>query len=126
MYKPNRKSGNGTSSRQWLYLYLNVPFIFLVKVGISGDYKRRAKRVAKHIIGWPVPIFAVRIPFAWQCEQAFHRFFRLMSIRYGGSREWYLFPVAPFAILVMLFAFAIDWLVLSSMVALAWWWLKNG
>jgi hypothetical protein len=121
----NRKSGNGTAARQWLYLYVNVPLVFLFKIGISGNYKRRAKQVANKGFGHTVPVFAVRVPFAFQCEQAMHRFFRLFNIRYGGSREWYLFPVAPLAILVMVFVWALDWGIIVLSVAAAWWWVQR-
>lgn len=124
MRTTKRKSGNGTSNRQWLYLYVNVPLIVLVKVGISGDYKRRARQVAKSGIGWPVPVFAVRVPFAYQYEQAMHRLFSWFNVRYAGSREWYLFPIVPVAIGIMLLVLVLDWLVLAGMVAVAWWWLN--
>jgi len=120
-----RKSGNGTSNRQWVYLYLNVPLILLVKVGISGNYKRRARQVEKTTFGWSIPIFAVKIPFAWQCEQTMHRLFRWFNIRYGGSKEWYFFPVAPLAILIMSLALVLEWVILSLIVMVGLWWLKN-
>ncbi|MBK8564797.1 MAG: GIY-YIG nuclease family protein [Saprospiraceae bacterium] len=120
-----RKSGNGTAARQWLYLYINVPFIFLFKIGISGNYKRRAKQVSQKGFGRTIPVFAVRVPFAFQCEQAMHRFFGLFNIRYGGSKEWYLFPVVPLAILVMVFVWALDWMVVVLGVMIAWWWLQH-
>ncbi|MCF8246208.1 MAG: hypothetical protein K9J37_05360 [Saprospiraceae bacterium] len=120
----NQKSGNGTSRRQWLYLYLHVPFLFLVKLGISGNYKRRARQVGRQSFGWAVPIFAVRIPFAWQCEQTMHRLFRVFNIHFGGSKEWYLFPIVPFAILIMTVAFLMEWLLLSMVVVAVLWWLN--
>ncbi len=121
----HRKSGNGTSARQWLYLYVNIPLIFLFKIGISGNYKRRARQVSKKGIGQTIPVFAVRIPFAFQCEQALHRLFRLFNIKYGGSKEWYLFPVAPLAIAFMLLAWAMDWMVVVLGIVVAWWWVMN-
>lgn len=125
MLNVKRKSGNGTAARQWLYLYVNIPLVILFKIGISGNYKRRAKQVSKKGFGQTVPVFAVRIPFAFQCEQAMHRSFRLFNIRYGGSREWYLFPVAPLAFIFMLFAWAMDWMVLVLFAVVAWWWVQH-
>ena len=119
------KSGNGVSHRQWLYLYVNVPFIILVKVGISGDYKRRARQVTKSSFGWAIPVFAVKVPFAWQCEQGMHRMFRWFNIRYGGSKEWYLIMVAPMAIAIMLLAMVMEWVVLSLLVMGLLWWLQR-
>lgn len=109
MRKRKPVSGNGTHRRQWLYLYVNIPLIIFVKIGISGDYLRRASQVNKDAFGWAIPVFAVKIPFAWQCEQALHRLFRFMSVPFGGSREWFLLPVAPLAVAVMLFAWAVEW-----------------
>ncbi|MEK7255996.1 MAG: GIY-YIG nuclease family protein, partial [Bacteroidota bacterium] len=111
MLKRTRKSGNGVSRRQWLYLYINLPFLVLVKIGISGDYKRRAREVNEAAFGWTIPVFAVKIPFAWQCEQNMHRLFGIFNIRFGGSKEWFLFPVAPVAIVIMLAAFLLEWMV---------------
>jgi hypothetical protein len=121
-----RKSGNGTRNSQWLYLYLNFPLVFLVKIGISGNYKRRARQVAKQGFGKPIPVFAVKIPFAWDCEQAMHRWFSWFRVRYGGSKEWYWFPIAPLAMLVMLVALVVEWLVLCLLVVAILWWLKHG
>lgn len=118
-----KRSGNGTSSRQWLYMYVHFPLFFLVKLGISGNYKRRAKQVGNQTMGWAIPIFAVKIPFAWQCEQAMHWLFRWFSIRFFGSREWYVLPILPIALAIMALALILDWLVLSSIVVLALWWL---
>jgi hypothetical protein len=116
-----RKSGNGTSNRQWLYLYINFPIFFLVKIGISGDYKRRAKQVNSSTFGWTVPVFAVKIPYAFQCEQAMHKLFNGFNIRYGGSKEWFLLPVAPAAIAIMLFALVIEWLLYVVIAFLLLW-----
>jgi hypothetical protein len=125
MRRRTQKSGNGTHARQWLYLYVNVPFLVLVKIGISGDYKRRAREVNKAAFGWTIPVFAVKIPFAWQCEQAMHRLFCCFNISYGGSREWFLFPVAPVAIALMALAWALEW-VFWVLVAMGFIWWMSG
>lgn len=121
----NRKTGNGTSNRQWLYLYLHFPVVFLVKLGISGNYKRRAKQVGKQSLGWAIPIFAVKIPFAWQCEQAMHKLFKLFNFHFGGSKEWYLLPILPIAITLMLLAFILEWLIWGIAASILIWWLNN-
>ncbi|MBI1224087.1 MAG: hypothetical protein GC192_02510 [Bacteroidetes bacterium] len=125
MFLSKRKSGNGTSSRQWLYLYVNIPLIILVKLGVSGDFRRRAKQVGKKSIGWVVPIFAVKIPFAWHFEQSMHRFFRLFNVKYGGSKEWYFFPIIPFAITIMLLAFLLEWVILLMLFILLLWYFQR-
>jgi T5orf172 domain len=120
-----RKTGNGTSNRQWLYLYVNVPMVVLVKIGISGNYKRRAKQVAKSSFGWTIPVFAVKIPFAWQIEQAMHRLFNWFNIPYGGSKEWFLFPVAPVALAIMLLALVLEWVIFALVAMLFFWWMHQ-
>lgn len=125
MLKRKRISGNGTPHRQWLYLYINVPLLVLVKIGISGNYKRRAKQVSGEVFGWSIPVFAVKIPFAFQCEQALHRLFGLFNVRFGGSREWFLVPVAPFALAIMLLAWALEWLVYMALAFLVLWLLAH-
>lgn len=123
MMKQRRKSGNGTSRRQWLYLYVNIPMLLLVKVGISGNYKRRARQVGKTTFGWIMPIFAVKVPFAWQLEQAMHRWFWPLNFPYGGSKEWFLLPVVPVAMAIMLLALLLEWALLAFAVILGLLWL---
>ncbi len=129
MRKRKSKSGNGTNKRQWLYLYLNIPLIIFVKIGISGDYRRRAGEVDKDAFGWVVPVFAVRIPYAWQIEQSLHQLFGFLNVRFGGSREWFLFPVAFPAIVLMVVAWAMEWAAWIGLVAGGIWalrWLGGG
>jgi len=121
----SRTSGNGTSNRQTLYLLLNFPYIFLVKIGISGKSSRRVREVSAAVPGTCFCIFAVDLPFAWQCEQALHRGLFFLNIKFGGSKEWYFFPAAFVAFPVMVFLKGTEWL-LWFLVALVALWLVCG
>jgi hypothetical protein len=123
MRKKTPTSGNGSPRRQWLYLYINFPVFFLVKIGITGDRQRRRKEVNRSTFGWTLPVFAVRVPFAWQCEQAMHRLFSWFNVPFGGSREWFLLPVAPVAIGLMALAWALEWGFWVLLAAGAVWWM---
>jgi len=105
-----RRTGNGTNNRQWLYIMVNVPLFFLCKIGISGNKNRRAREVSEKVFGWAIPVFAVYIPFAFALEQSMHRLFGFANVRFGGSREWFLFPVAPVAAFIMFTVFLLEYL----------------
>jgi hypothetical protein len=120
-----RTSGNGTSNRQTLYLLGNAPYIFLVKIGISGKSSRRVKEVSASVPGTCFCIFSVDLPFAWQFEQALHRGLFFLNVRFGGSKEWYFFPAAFVAFPVMVFLKVAEWAlwIIGALVAL---WLLCG
>lgn len=120
-----RKSGNGTASPQWIYLMVCFPTVFLWKVGISGKVGRRARQVSDKVFGIAVPVFAVWVPYAWHLEQFMHGIFYMANVRYGKGREWFLFPVAPFAFLIMLTAMAF-WLAVAMFICLVAAWFLGG
>ncbi len=74
------KSGNGTIATQDLYLLVNIPFIWIVKIGISGDGKKRARDIDKSAIGIDVLVCKLRFPFAYHTEQLIHSACRLFSL----------------------------------------------
>ena len=121
--KPRRTSGNGTNNRQWLYLFWNIPCIWMCKIGIGGNYQRRSKEVSRTVIGVAVPIFAVKILFAYPIEKALHRTFQVFNIPFHGSgkEEWFFILVLPFAFAVMLFFFLLEWaIVLGILLFISW------
>lgn len=88
------KTGNGSIRTQHLYLIGHVPYIIFVKLGITGNLKRRKTQIAKKVPGTVFVICSARIPLAWHLEQKIHRVlspFRVMTACWG--KEWYLFPV---------------------------------
>jgi hypothetical protein len=80
-----RRTGNGTARTQWLYVLWNIPFIWTVKVGISGNHKRRHREVDKSAPGWDFIVYAVRIPFAYQVEQTVHGLMAWCRVGFWGS-----------------------------------------
>lgn len=86
-YRPKRrkKSGNNTASAQWLYILWNFPFVWIVKIGITGYLRLRIKQVGESAPGWDIPIFAIYIPNAYGIEQLIHRLCQPLRIRFYGS-----------------------------------------
>jgi hypothetical protein len=120
-----RKSGNGTSRIQWLYVFWNFPFIWTVKVGISGDWKTRHKQVDKSAPGWDIPIWCIKIPFAYQVEQFVHGLMFWCRVGFWGSghtERFFILAAIP-AILISLAVFVIRWALWGAVVlGVLWLW----
>lgn len=107
-----RKSGNGTSNRQWLYILANFPFLWIVKVGITGQSgNKRRKQIDKSAPGWDFTIFKIKIRWAYQAEQFIHFICSFMQVGFWGSgkTERFFFLAAIPALIVSLLIFLIEW-----------------
>jgi len=99
---------NKSKSGHILYLMVHLPFIWWIKIGITGKTaKARAKDLDRAVFGKPVVIMFVPIPGAYLIEQDLHRRFRWLNCRFyrgDGSTEFFWFPVAfvvlPFMVAV--------------------------
>lgn len=69
MFWRRRKSGNGTSASQHLYVMVNLPFVWAWKVGVSKSATRRAWELSRKLPGIMIPVAWVAMPFAYQHEQ---------------------------------------------------------
>lgn len=96
----NSKSGH------ILYLMIHIPFVWWVKVGITGKTAQsRAKQIDRAVFGFPLVVMAVPIPWAYLIEQDLHRRFHWLNCRFyrkDGSTEWFWFPVAAIVLPFML------------------------
>jgi hypothetical protein len=114
MFNRKRRTGNGTAARQWLYVLWNFPFIWTVKIGITGDLARRVRQVDESAPGWDFPIWAVKIPFAYQVEQLTHGLMGWCRVGFWGSgktERFWLIAAIP-AIILSLAVFAARWAVI--------------
>lgn len=115
----SKRTGNGSKSRQWLYVLINIPLIWIVKIGITGNLSRRIRQIDRSAIGWDVPIFAVKIRFAYAVEQSIHRLCSGLRIRFHGSgktERFFVLAALP-AILVAVIVFVLEWIVYLSIAA---------
>ena len=113
--KRRRKSGNGTTARQWIYTVANPtpaifgalllfaigapwqvnliasPFLILTKIGITGNRKARHTGIAETSPGLDIPGPAVKVWGAYQIEQFFHRALGFLHVPWFGSgkTEWF-------------------------------------
>lgn len=95
-----------------VYVMVNIPFFWWVKIGISKKKTTtRAKSIDKPMPGFPLPIFAVPLPFAYQVEQWLHDVLRGLSFRFysgDGSTEWFWLPAILVAIPVLSVLFVLS------------------
>lgn len=86
---------------------LHIPCFWWVKIGITGkSTRRRAASINREMWGIPVPIIGIPIPFAAHFEAMLHRHCKPLNVRFykgSGFSEWFWFPAAIPALLVMLF-----------------------
>lgn len=89
-----------------LYLMIHIPFIWWVKIGITGrTAAKRANDIDEAVFGFPVPIFVLVIPGAYFAEQALHSFCKPLNVRFytgDGASEWFWLPAVIPALLFML------------------------
>ena len=94
-----------------LYLFINIPLITFVKIGVTGKGKAttkgRAMQVSRAAPGIAIPVGIMLIPFfARPVEQFLHMInapIRARFYRGDGSTEWFWLPAAvPYYILMLL------------------------
>lgn len=77
----------------WIYLMVHIPFVFWVKIGITGKTAgARAKEIDRAMFGFPFPIMAIYLPGVNRIEKAFHRLCSPLSVRFykgDGHTEWF-------------------------------------
>jgi hypothetical protein len=100
-------------SMKFLYLFINIPYLWRCKIGISKDVSKRRKTVNNTTPGWSLPVWVVFVPFAGNIEKQLHHFFQAFNcpFRMGSGRsEWFLtLPVLPLAWVLLNFMFVIYW-----------------
>ncbi len=97
-----RKKKNG--AKRWplgfglLYVMVNLPFVFFIKIGITGvGVLKRARGIDEDMPGIPIPIAFVPIPFAYEVEQSLHSLCDPIRISFysgSGHTETFWFPAA--------------------------------
>lgn len=114
--KPRRKAkpktGNIQFVKQWLYIYWNLPFFWVVKIGVTGHYWKRWIDVNKDNIGVDLPVFGIRCYLAYDIEQGNKEFCRRMRVHFfkgtGRTERFWIFAAIP-AVLLSLLSFVVEW-----------------
>ena len=112
LFKGRKRSGNNTSARQWLYIMGNLPYIWTVKVGITGSPALRLEQVNETNKGFDFYIFKIRIPFAWQVEQWVHEkmsWARVYGFEGSGRTERFWFIAIFPTLFGAFFVIAVEW-----------------
>ncbi len=106
---------------KFIYLFINIPFFWKCKIGISRNVRSRRKIVSKSTPGYVLPIWVVYIPFAEHLEQQMHGFFKMFHSPFqsgSGKSEWFLtVPVLPLAWLLLNFMFVLYWSPVWGLIA---------
>ena len=88
-----------------LYLMIHFPFVWWVKIGITGKgVKNRAAGIDREMPGFPIPIFFCITPGAYSIEQWLHRKLKPLNVRFyrgSGHSEWFWLPAGAFALVIM-------------------------
>ena len=108
------RTGNNTSAPQWVYILWNIPYVWIIKIGIGGKLKKRTRQVGRSAPGLDIPVFVVWVIAAYQLEQAIHRacyIFRAnLSPRWGtGYTERFYLPALPVALVMAAGWFVLCW-----------------
>lgn len=102
----NSKSG------KILYLMVHIPFVWWVKIGITGkSASKRASGIDRQMFGFPLPVFFCFVPGAYHIEQALHRNLSSLNVRFykgSGASEWFWILAAPFALAAMILIWVIE------------------
>lgn len=120
IFRKRRRGGNGDSGRQWFYILLNIPFIFVIKQGITRD--RLWDRIREINNDSPmtvdVPIFILKVRWAWNIERMFKRGINRLPLLTWiacnwfsgtGKTERFYIILLPFSIVAVLVVFLIEW-----------------
>lgn len=103
----------------FVYLIHCTAYPMRIKIGISKSPRKRASGLSNKL-GKRRVLFCVPVFFAYQTEQTLHRFlsFAAMPVNCNGGTEFFSIFVAPFALVVILFAFALHLVVFLYLLIL--------
>jgi len=106
-----------------IYIMLNVPFIWKVKIGITttGRSSKRRHDISATTPGFVFPIWLMVLPFGTaRLESDLHRIFKKLHSPFSkgsGRTEWFLFPAGIAAWLIINMTAALYW---SPVFILVW------
>lgn len=120
--RKRRKSRQRSKKRaQILYLMINFPLVFLVKIGITGNLQQRKKGVSDTTFGIAVPVLVFYLYNAHGLEQWLHRVLAPLNVRLKGSggTEWFLVFGLIIALPILLIRQIVDFTVVVAVVMIA-------
>lgn len=121
MRRRKRRARRGRKSRaQFLYLMINIPLIFAVKIGITGNVSRRKKNISESVFGIAVPVAIFYIYDAHGFEQFLHRMLKPFHIPFHGSgkTEWFFVLALVLALPILILRQLIDFTVVVVVIFL--------
>lgn len=131
------KTGNKKWVKQWIYVYWNIPFFWVVKIGVTGHFWRRWIDVCFDKGNWgfdiPVPFMCFSVYGAYNIEQANRRFWKKIFkngakipgfMGTGKTERFWFFALIP-AVLMMWLFFLVEWAIKIGVLYAGYLGLKN-
>ena len=128
IFKPKRKSGNGTTAKQDLYLLVCKQYPVLFKIGISKDATERAKDISREKVGTWVAVTVIRTEFAYQIEQFLLTATIFFYWPFFGGKEMRWGPLWLLLVPVYWLIFIIRYLIIMAFwfgLGYAFWWFHQ-
>jgi hypothetical protein len=97
---------------QFVYILWNIPFIWIIKIGItSRTIRKRRREIGKSAPGWDIPIFFLPLPAAKKCEDIMKKMFSWAQVPFYGSGKTERFNIIVLvpALSIMIFWFLFYW-----------------
>jgi hypothetical protein len=116
-----KKTGNGSWGRQTIYVLLNFPFFWVIKVGITSRPDLRVDQIDKDNIGIDFLLFKAERYAAWPWEQIHHTLMSPLRWRWWfkgtGKTERFFLPVLIFTLIILLASGVIDLIIFNFQLA---------
>lgn len=106
-----KKSGNGSWNKQYFYCLINIPFFWVIKVGITSKPAARIKQIDKSSKGKDYYLFKHKVWAAYYWEQLHHKLlflFKNNSFDGSGKTERFWIFALPFSIIIFLLSVLVD------------------
>lgn len=110
-----------------IYVMWNFPFVWLIKVGISGNPGVRKKYITDSMPGVAVTILSLKTFRAKQLETFVHGLCGLFRAKWFGSgkTEWFYFPALFIALPVILIVAFLEFSLIACIALLIFKLLTN-
>lgn len=122
-----KRSGNHTTAKQYIYVLVNFPYFWVIKVGIGGNKEKRIRSIDKEAPGKDFCLMSARLHFAYGLEQSIHLMLAPLNYRAdpkkwgSGHTERFWFPALLLAIPVILFAWVLQLAVYFFVIGSLFW-----
>lgn len=118
-YKAKKNRRGNHRRAQFLYVMINLPLVWLVKIGITTNVANRKRNISESIFGIAFPVVVFYLYDAHGFEQFLHRMLKPFHIPFHGSgkTEWFFVLALVLAIPLLILRQLIDFIVVVLIFA---------